>query len=763
MEQRGRRRTPPLLIAVFLTGLAGCVGPARGPDPLLGPPAAAAPVAHADAKPPAPGLFAAVDPRPARLDVRPFDAVLPTHAEQVLIASVVDAAGRPLLGRRVDWTLDGPGAIVAVDEHGRLLENGRKINDHSAVSFTEHFEDVVHRGGGAADFTIGRGQSWCVVTSAEEGQTHVTATAPEVGAPNANRVLVTQHWADADWTLPAPSAGRPGAQQFFSAAVFRRGDHQPTLGYSVRYRILDGPPALFLPSQSVEAEVAASGAGVAPVVLSQTAPQTGRNRIGVELLGKSGEVVARGETYADWQGPDLSLAAIFLPTATVGQEAPLTLSVNNAGPVDSRPVSVRVTVPDGCKYVRSDPPATPQGQDLVWTLPSAAARSRRMLQAVFQTDRVGPVTARASLTGEDGRRDEKTAVCDVTPSPAPQLKVWPSGPETALVGGPVVYQVRVQNPGTGPATNVVLKASLAGGLEHEQGGDNVELRVGTLAAGESRIVALPVRPKQAGSASAKVTAVGDGGLAAQAERPLQVRDARLTLRLSGPGRGYVGKPAVWELEVRNIGDTPVTQTTVSDPLPPEFVFVEATDGGRLQGREVVWNVGDLPPGGQKLLHLTTTSPRPAPRAANTATATARVGGDAAAAEVRVQASADTEVLGLPALKMTVEGRDGPIEVGGRTAFRVMVSNTGSLPAERVQVTATLPAGMRMTTAYGPTTYQVDGARLTFTPLEALPPGQTLTYIVEMQAVKPGDGRFRAELTTSTLREPVVKEECASVR
>ena len=95
---------------------------------------------------------------------------------------------------------------------------------------------------------------------------------------------------------------------------------------------------------------------------------------------------------------------------------------------------------------------------------------------------------------------------------------------------------------------MVLKASLAGGLEHAQGGENVEMRVGTLAAGESRTVALPVLPKQAGAASAKVTAIADGGLAAQAERPLQVRDARLTLRLSGPARAptSVSRPfGIW--------------------------------------------------------------------------------------------------------------------------------------------------------------------------------------------------------------------------
>ena len=255
--------------------------------------------------------------------------------------------------------------------------------------------------------------------------------------------------------------------------------------------------------------------------------------------------------------------------------------------------------------------------------------------------------------------------------------------------------------------------------------------------------------------------MGDGGLTAAAERPLTVQDARLTLRLSGPGRGYVGRPAVWELDVRNVGDAPLTQAKVSDLLPPDLVFVAATDGGRLQGREVVWDIGDLPKGGQKLLHLTTTSPRPTPQAAQTATAAARVNGDAA--EVRVQANASMAVLGLPAYKMTVEDHDDPVEVGGRTAYRIMVKNTGSLPGERVQVTATIPPQMRMMTAYGPTTYRVDGGQVTFAPLEALPPGQTLTYMVEVEAVQAGEARFRAELTTSTLREPVVKEESTSVR
>ena len=113
--------------------------------------------------------------------------------------------------------------------------------------------------------------------------------------------------------------------------------------------------------------------------------------------------------------------------------------------------------------------------------------------------------------------------------------------------------------------------------------------------------------------------------------------------------------------------------------------------------------------------------------------------------------------------MTVEDHDDPVAVGGRTAYRIRVTNTGSLPGDRVQVTATIPVQMRTLTAYGPTAYRVDGRRITFAPLAALMPGQMATYIVEVAALKTGEARFRAELTTGTMRTPLVQEESTNVR
>src|SRR5947209_8620307 len=99
MAERGRYLAFALLLA------AGCVNAARGPDPLVGPPPVGA-APHADAKPPTPAVFTAFGAKAARLDVRPADGIQRTRAEHVLIASVLDAEGRPLGGRRVEWKLD---------------------------------------------------------------------------------------------------------------------------------------------------------------------------------------------------------------------------------------------------------------------------------------------------------------------------------------------------------------------------------------------------------------------------------------------------------------------------------------------------------------------------------------------------------------------------------------------------------------------------------------------------------------------------------
>jgi uncharacterized repeat protein (TIGR01451 family) len=569
---------------------------------------------------------------------------------------------------------------------------------------------------------------------------------------------------DVGWATPPPAAVRTGAEPALATRVFRRSDGRPLANYPVRYRLLDGPPALFLPKQAHEVIVETNADGVASASLIQAAAQPGRNRVAVEVLGGPGTaspVLTRAETTVDWKAPEVSVSAAVAARVPVDQEIPWVITIHNSSVFAARAVTVRVGVPDGWKPLRTDPPAEQEGNVLVWTLAAVPARGQRALQIVYEATQAGPAAARAAVTTADGRGDEKEILCQVTPSQVARLKVEPSGPAVGVVGAPLTYRVTVTNPGTGPATNVRLRAALDG-LEADGAADAL---VGMLAPGESRTATLAVRPKRAGAGAARVTALADNGLRDEARRPVQVQDARLTLRLSGPPACYAGGRAVWDLEAANAGDAPLSQVVVSDLLPPELEFVEASDGGRPQGREVVWQVGALRPGERKALRLTTTAARPAARATCVAAAAAPVGsGDGpATAEVRVQAEAATAVRGVPAFTMKLAGRDDTVEVGGRTAYTVTVTNRGTLPDDRVQVAATVSPLLRVLGASGPTPYRVEGGRVTFAPLAALAPGQTATYTVEVEAVRPGDARFRAELTSATLREPVVKEEVADVR
>jgi uncharacterized repeat protein (TIGR01451 family) len=458
----------------------------------------------------------------------------------------------------------------------------------------------------------------------------------------------------------------------------------------------------------------------------------------------------------------------------VGQEIEYALTVHNPNPTPLRALMVRCSVPAGLQHVRSEPPASLEEGQLIWTLGALDGSSERTLQAVFQASQPGPVNFLASLVTDDGRRDEKTATLTVTPPAVPELQVSVTGPASGVVGVPLACQITTRNPGTGPAADVLLKAEFSPILEHSSQANPVELALGTLAPGEARTVPLPLRALRPGSGVVRATATAAGGFYSGADHSLTIQEARLALRLSGPAVRYVGRSAVWDLEVSNGGSVPLTQVVVRDMLPPELTFTAATAGGRLQQgpgsspsasplHEVAWDVGSLRPGEAKHVQLTTTPARMAPRALNVALASAVPEGvPATSARVQTEAEAVLTIQGLPAFKLDVKDLEDPIEIGGRTTYRVTVSNTGSLPGNQVQILAVLPPQMRLLSASGRSPYRVDGPRLVFDPLPSLEPGQSVTCTIEVEAIQAGDARFRAELTSTTLREPIAKEESTNV-
>src|SRR5262245_49842428 len=113
----GRRTCRALLLAAGLLAQTGCFGGTSNPSyfPYLIPPGD---IIQTHAKPPGSGYFANFDRYALDLVVRPLDQTNPVRTQYAVVATVRDAEGKPLRGRRVEWMLEGVGHIVEVDESG---------------------------------------------------------------------------------------------------------------------------------------------------------------------------------------------------------------------------------------------------------------------------------------------------------------------------------------------------------------------------------------------------------------------------------------------------------------------------------------------------------------------------------------------------------------------------------------------------------------------------------------------------------------------
>jgi uncharacterized repeat protein (TIGR01451 family) len=746
--------------------LTGCFGVSQNPSyfPHLLPTGDIIPT---HAKPPGPGYYANFDPHAVRLEVVPARVTVPVQTQHILIATVYDENNQPRRNRRVEWIVQGAGHIIEVDESGWFPGRGFKVDPTYAVSYTNYFEHCLSRGTGNPndEITLRPGQTWCIVSSATEGDTRVTVYAPGIANRQKNTVVVTTQWIDADFALPQPSSARAGTEQTFTAHIARHTDHQPLSGYRVRYRILDGPPAVLLPGHKQEAVVSSDLAGNASVTIAQVNGVAGVNKIGIEIIRSPdpsatsgvGIVIGQGETAAQWLAPSLTLSHTGPDTAVIGQEVSYTIQMTNNGQLESKTMTVFNAIPDGLKYLRSEPPAVVDGKQLVWTLGTLPAGKSHKIDVVFQATQVGSLNNCASVVTEEGLKDEK---CVLTQIATPQLKVMLTGPATGTVGVPVTTNITVTNPGGGQATNVVLKADFDKELEHEplegvKSPNPVTLKLNVLKAGESQNIPLTLTPRQAGKFQIRVLATADGKLSDQAEHALDVQKPQIGVSVSGPKLSYVGQPVDYTIKVTNSGSVALSDVVVRHMLPQELTFQSADQGGKLGTGEVVWNLGALQPGEQRVLQMTARCEKLAGAAASIVAVTGEPG-------VRAEQQTTLEILGVPALSFRFVNSPPPVEVGKMTFYQLEVTNTGSLPATQVEIKAILPPEMKAVSAKGPTKETIAGQNVTFAPLDSLAANKSVQYTIEVQALKVADVRFRVELHSQTLRQPVVKEQATTI-
>jgi uncharacterized repeat protein (TIGR01451 family) len=772
-------------VATFCVGacalIAGCLSGNPSYFPYLIPPGPEIPT---HPKPAGPGYYEDFDPNACRIVLRPESCNARTRSTQVFIATVYDGDNVPRRKRRVEWMIEGPGSIIEVDESGITPGRGMKFDNKYAYSTTDYFEHCLNRGG--VDFTIGPGQTWCVVTSAVEGETTVTAYAPAIFDWNKNRAYARITWSETGAELPAPTLR--GSFEFPRPITAKAGGEY-TLGtkvakgdgaeYRIRYSIIDGPPAALnstrgTPVDSVTEAVTTFGAdGQAKVSISQPAAVAGTNRIAIEVIKTNAgdptkyTVVSKGETTVIWQAAQLGVNVNAPKSLALNQDVTVTYAVTDNGAVEAGAVTLTARVPPGMNVVQTIPRAAIDGDEMIWTLPAGTKGKAQTVKATFRPAKVGSATLTADARSHDGTSGHGTLAVSVTEA---KLLLKLEGPTTGVVGESLPFQVTVTNTGDGSTGQVTLQARLADGLQVASRTGVVEQTISSLAPGQSKTITLPVAAVSSGKHQIQATATANNNLNAPPQDAIvEVQDAQIGLTAHGPSKGYIGEEITWQLVVRNNGDVPMGRVSLKATLPPEVTFIKATDGGKVNGRQVTWDLGTAPSRQERAVAITVSCDKPTGKTMMQANVVGSPASNRDGAMRTVSlikpvgpdkpVEAVLEIVGVPALQVSVKDSNDPIGVGQKTIYTVKVKNAGTMAASKIVVTANVPTLMRPIRATGPAQAgTIDKQSITFPALATLAPNAEASYVIEVEALVPGDARFRVEVQSDKGGQPLRAEE-----
>jgi uncharacterized repeat protein (TIGR01451 family) len=501
------------------------------------------------------------------------------------------------------------------------------------------------------------------------------------------------------------------------------------------------PPAqAATPVPAVTAEPAQRDTGSAPVVSVPTAAPV-RDDQPVETTVTPPNPTGRQE-------PAVSIEWIGPPTAKVGQAAEFTLVVRNACNIPVQQVLVRVRIPAGMTAAATEPKALSENNVLVWELGTLLSKQEKNLQMKLVADAKGDVMPQAWVTFT-GSSVMQVKVRE------PKLILKASAPEKVMVGDAAAFTLTVSNPGDGAADQVKIHAVLSEGLEHARG-NKVDFEIGNLAAGETRSVQLICATKAGGNQKCEGAAEAEGGLRSGDVAAVDVIMPRLDLQMVGPALRYLERKALYTLRVTNPGDAPATNVTVSDVVPVGFKVLAASDGGRhdFSTRTVSWFLGEIGAGQTREVKLEVQAINPGEHK-HKATAVAARG-------LRSESELMTRVEGLSALLLEMVDTEDPIEVNGDTAYEIRVTNTGSKTETDIKIVATVPDKMQFKNAQGPVRYREEGKTIVFEPIEKLAPRADAIFRINVKAMEPGTVRFKIQMTSTNLVEPVVKMEATRI-
>lgn len=480
----------------------------------------------------------------------------------------------------------------------------------------------------------------------------------------------------------------------------------------------------------------------APLLLGVVGCQTAQQRQPMPVMNAQAQAApAPTGARQDCTDPTRGLVALSkqMPKeASLGQTFEYVLTLNSQDCVDAVVVTDRV--PSGASYVKSDPAAEVSGDVLTWRLNQMDAGQTGSIHVWLKADKEGTLASCAMITANP-------RVCGATMVGKPTLAIEKTGPESAVVGSTIAYNVVVSNKGSAVARDVVVTDPVPQGLN----GNPVSVNVGDLAPGQSKAIPVSFTAPERGRFCNVATAESSNAGKVTAEACTVVLQPGLKITKDGTKEQFLGRNATYQIVVSNTGDTTLTGVVVTDVAPDGTSVVDA-GGGAVSGNNITWNVGELAKGDTKTLTVALTSATAGNRCNSVAVATAQ--------GLKDSAQACTLWRGVSALLLEKGDNPDPIQVGEQTTYFVRVTNQGTAPDADVKVVVQFPA--ELTPVSADNGGVVQGQTVTFPSVAVLDPKQAFEYHVVAKGVAPGDARVTFVRTSRDIPAPTSAQESTRV-
>ncbi|HLN28091.1 MAG TPA: hypothetical protein VK395_10110 [Gemmataceae bacterium] len=290
--------------------------------------------------------------------------------------------------------------------------------------------------------------------------------------------------------------------------------------------------------------------------------------------------------------PKLTLKASGPDKILLGDVATVTLTVNNPGDGSADHVKIKAGLSEGLEHTR--------GHVVEFDLGNLGPNESRSVQLVCATKSGGTQTCEAKATAEANLKAEDTAAMEVI---LPRLDLTVTGPKLRYLDRKAVYVFKITNPGSAPASNVMINDQIPDGFKflaasdggrHDFATRTVSWFVGDLTPGQSREVNMEVLAINTGEHHHKANVTAARGLKSEAEVTTRVEGLPALLMelvdLDDPVE--VGADTAYEIRITNTGSKTETNLQLICTIPEKMEFrgaVAAANGRfRLTGKELVF-------------------------------------------------------------------------------------------------------------------------------------------------------------------------------